>query len=542
MKFKYIIPITLSFLMSCSLDREPQDKLFSEGFWKSEKDVNLALMGCYSQLTGSVYDAYLDGYADNNYCQYPWESKATVASSGDINADHDFGYSFVALRRFNYFLNNIDKATVSDNLKKETKAEIRTLRAWYYFNMISKFGAVPLITNVITENEEGQIPPTSENEVKDFIIRELDESIVDLPQYPSVKSRLGKAAAYAYKARVHLFYGEFPQVVAATQNIMAMNYSLFADNSPLKPEDTADDYTSFVNFANPTEREKFYKGLRNYEKLFWEENKENDEVIFNSEFIEDSFNYIGLYLLPNNAGGGWSSVTPTQEMVDAYWKSDGTAFTPPTEAARKTAYNDGNFSSTNYLDEFKNRDTRLYASIMFPGSIWKPVLDTNTFVWQNNGAASNTSKTGYNWRKLVDPNNNVYRKINDHPLIRFAEILLMYAEAQNEVVGADANVYDALNKIRTRVGMPDVTPGLSQSDMREVIRNERRIELANEGFRWNDIRRWGISNQVMKTINNIKGDLVQKRIWDAKHNRLPYPVQAIDRNPKLKSAQQNKGY
>lgn len=541
MKFKYIIPITLSLLMSCSLDREPQDKLFSEGFWKNEQDVNLALMGCYAQHTGSVYDAYLDGYADNNYCQYPWESKATVASSGDINADHDFGYSFIPLRRFNYFLNNIDKASVSDNLKVQTKAEVRVLRAWYYFDMISKFGAVPLITNTINENEEGQVSPTSENEIKEFIVKELDESIADLPQYPSVKSRLGKAAAYAYKARVHLFYGEYPQVVSATQNITAMNYDLFTVNA-LTADDTADDYSSFVTFANATEKEKFYKGLRSYEKLFWEENKENKEVIFNSEFIEDSFNYIGLYLLPNNAGGGWSSVTPTQEMVNSYWKSDGTVFTPPTETARKLAYNDGNFSATNYLNEFKNRDTRLYASIMFPGSIWKPVLGTNTFVWQDNGAASNTSKTGYNWRKLVDPKNHVYRKVNDHPLIRFAEILLMYAEAQNEVSGPDATVYDALNKIRTRVGMPNVTSGLSQTDMREVIRNERRIELANEGFRWNDIRRWGIANQVMKSINNIQGNSVQKRVWESKHNRLPYPIQAVDRNPKLKDAQKAKGY
>ena len=540
MKLKNIIPFFIAiFIVGCNLDREPQDKIFSDSFWKTENDVNLALMGCYANVPSSVYNAYYDGFADNSYCQYPWESKATVASAGDITDNEDFGYSFVGLRRFNYFLDNIDKAPVSDELKKQTKAEVRTLRAWFYFNMASRFGDVPLIKNYITETEEGQVAPTAEKEVIDFVINELAESIPDLPATPSVKSRLGQAAGYTIKARVHLFYGQYAEVVEATKAIMGMGYDLF--KLQVKLEDEKDDYSTFINFTDDAHKQKFYNGLRSYEKLFWDENKSNVEVIFNEEFIEDDFNYISLYFLSSNSGGGWSSITPTVDMVNAYWKSDGTPFTPPADNERKGNYNDGNYKPE-YLDEFKNRDTRLYASILYPGAIWNAVLEKNSFVWQANGKASNTSKIGYNYRKMVDPNETIYRKSNDFPLIRYAEILLMYAEAQNEVAGADASVYEALNKIRDRVGMPNVTAGLSKEAMREIIRNERRIELAAEGHRWNDIRRWGISSQVMKDIHSIQGELAQKRRWESKFVRLPYPISAIDRNPKLKDAQKAKGY
>ena len=539
MKAKYIIPIITLLFAGCNLDREPQDEIYSNNFWKSESAATRALMGCYPYLPAGSGDIYIDGYADNSYCQYPWESKATVISAGDITDNDNYGYNFEAIRRFNYFLDNVDKVPMPEATKKQYKAEVRTLRAWYYFGMATRFGAVPLIKKYISQTEEGQIAPTAESEVAAFVINELAESIPDLPATPSVKSRLGQAAGYTIKARVHLFYGQYNKVVEATKAIMDMGYDLFKTDVNLAEE--KDDYTTFMTFATTADKQKFYNGLRSYEKLFWEENKENVEVILNQEFIEDSFNYTAVYFLPDNVGGGWASVTPTKELVDAYWKSDGTAFTPPSNADRKANYNDGNYKPA-YLDEFKNRDTRLYASILFPGAIWNAVMGNSTFVWQDNGKPSNTSRIGYNYRKMVDPTESLWRKKNDYPVIRYAEILLMYAEAQNEVAGADASVYSALNKIRDRVGMPEVTPSLSKDAMREIIRNERRIELAAEGFRWDDVRRWGISSQVMKDIHDIRGELAQKRRWENRFMRLPFPISALDRNPKLKEAQTAKGY
>lgn len=542
MKIKYILIVFCSaFAMySCELDRVPQGQISSENFWKTRNDVNLALMGCYAYIGGNVYDAYQDGYADNSYCQYPWESNATVVAAGNINTDMDDGYNFTGIRRFNYFLENIDKVQVVDEkLKEQYKSEVRVLRAWTYFNLANKFGAVPLFEKYITEVEEATIAPTSEDDIIKFVLKEISEAVPNLST-ELVKSRISKGAALSIKARIELAYGKWEDAVNSSKQVMGMGYKLFEVG--VNQEDYAnDDYSKFITFKDDKDKEAFYKGLKSYEQQFWDVNKENSEVILNSEFIPDSYNYIAVYLLPDNAGGGWSSITPTVELVNSYWGRDGKTFTPPTKDARATAYNKGNYS-LDYLNEFKNRDTRLYATILFPGAIWKTLLGTNDFTWPKTG--SNISKTGYNYRKLVDPDKNIWKKEQDYPIIRYAEVLLTYAEAKNELSGPDNSVFDAIDELRSRVGMPklDRNTNSTKEAMRETIRNERRIELAGEGLRWLDIRRWGISKDVMKTIYAIDGDLAQERKWDEKYKRLPYPQAAVDLNTNLKDAQAAKGY
>lgn len=542
MKIKYILIVFCSaFAMySCELDRVPQGQISSENFWKTRNDVNLALMGCYAYIGGNVYDAYQDGYADNSYCQYPWESNATVVAAGNINTDMDDGYNFTGIRRFNYFLENIDKVQVVDEkLKEQYKSEVRVLRAWTYFNLANKFGAVPLFEKYITEVEEATIAPTSEDDIIKFVLKEISEAVPNLST-ELVKSRISKGAALSIKARIELAYGKWEDAVNSSKQVMGMGYKLFEVG--VNQEDYAnDDYSKFITFKDDKDKEAFYKGLKSYEQQFWDVNKENSEVILNSEFIPDSYNYIAVYLLPDNAGGGWSSITPTVELVNSYWGRDGKTFTPPTKDARATAYNKGNYS-LDYLNEFKNRDTRLYATILFPGAIWKALLGTNDFTWPKTG--SNISKTGYNYRKFVDPDKNIWKKEQDYPIIRYAEVLLTYAEAKNELSGPDNSVFDAIDELRSRVGMPELDRNTNSTKeaMRETIRNERRIELAGEGLRWLDIRRWGISKDVMKTIYAIDGDLAQERKWDEKYKRLPYPQAAVDLNTNLKDAQAAKGY
>lgn len=541
MKIKYtaLIVIALTVLFGCELDRFPKGQISSGNFWKTQNDVELDLMGCYAYIGGNVYDAYTDGYADNNYCQYSWESNASTISSGNINTDMNDKYDFRGIRRFNYFLDNVNKVTMDEKLKKQYIAEVRVLRAWNYYNLANKFGAMPLFKTSVAEAEEAAIAPTAEKEVIAFVINELKEATPDLAA-TGVKSRILKGAALALRARIHLAYAQWSEAAEAANQVMGMNYKLF-EVEPTAQEMSADDYSKFIPFANDNDKQIFYKGLKSYEQLFWDSNKSNSEVILNSEFIPESYNYIALYLLPDNAGGGWSSVTPTVELVNAYWKRDGKPFTPPTKEARAAAYNKGEYKPE-FLDEFKNRDTRLYASILFPGAIWSPVMGKNTFTWNKGG--SNISKTGYNYRKMVDPSNDVWHKEQDYPVIRYAEVLLTYAEAKNEASGPDNSIYNALDAIRLRAGMPkiDRAANATKETLRETIRNERRIELANEGFRWMDTRRWDISKDVMKNSYAIDGDLVQERKWDQKYKRLPYPQAAIDRNPNLKKAQEAKGY
>ncbi len=539
----------LLLLSSCSddfLERKPKDKISSENFWKSKKDARLALMGCYDQVGGSVYDAYIEGYVDNAYCQYPWESKATFIGAGNITAESDFGYGYGGIRRFNYFLDNLEKIPVDNDTKKAYKAEVRTLRAWNYFNLAKTFGAVPLITKYTIDAKEVAVAPTPEEEVIKFVIDELNASIKDLPTTQPHKALINKAAALTIKARVHLFYNQWAEAMEASQKVMGMGYELFKVTD-LTDVDKADDYSKFIDFANDTEKEKFLKGLRSYEQLFWNKNQRNVEVILEKEYIEESqwwlSSGINTLFLSDNAGGGWSSITPTQKLVDAYWTSTGETFTPPTPEERATNYNSGKYGDA-FLKEFKNRDTRLYASILFPGNIWNALMGDKVFVWAK--GSGNTSKTGYNFRKLVDPTVSLemWKAPQNFPLIRYAEVLLNYAEAKNEVSGPDASVYEALDQIRERVAMPKIDRAKVNTKelLREVIRNERRIELAAEGFRWDDVRRWNIIGDVMTSIKSIDNDLAQERKWENKFVRFPYPQPAVDRNPNLKEAQQAKGY
>lgn len=541
---KYILTIfSILFIVSCDTQIDPEGQLSSDKFWKNQDDAYRALIGCYAYLDMSVYDAYEDGYADNCYNQYPWESTGNIIPTGSITDNDDFGYNYVGIRRFNYFLDNIDNVKMTEALKNQYKAEVKVLRANYYFLLISKFGSVPFFENYITEKEEALVAPTSVADIKTKILEDISESIQFLPDEAAAKSLINKAVAYTIKARIHMYYGEYAEAATASKNVISGGkYKLFKVNT-VTAEDYAEDYSRFIDFEDEADKEKFYKGFLSYQNQFFSENEDNVEVILSDERVEKAKNYIGIYFLPANGGGGWSSITPTQELVNSYWTRTGTWFTPPTMEERKTRYNGGAYGDE-YLEEFKNRDTRLYASIFFPGNNARYFLGTGVFVWQNQGNANNTSKTGYNFKKMVDSQGNVWNKLDNFAIIRYAEVLLNFAESQNEVAGPSQEIYDALNLIRERAGMPNVDKNTfgTKETLRTFIRNERRIELAGEGFRWRDMKRWKIGAEVMKNIYSINGGLAQERKWEDKFYLLPYPISAIDRNPNLKEAQQQKGY
>ncbi|WP_400261719.1 RagB/SusD family nutrient uptake outer membrane protein [Sphingobacterium sp. SG20118] len=199
---------------------------------------------------------------------------------------------------------------------------------------------------------------------------------------------------------------------------------------------------------------------------------------------------------------------------------------------------------SDFIKEFKNRDPRFYASILFESAPWNALTSSGDYVFSWPKGSTNTSLTGYNFRKLVDPysqREDVDSYVNII-LIRYAEILLTYAEAQNELTGPDASVFDALDQLRVRAGMPKVDRAVyaSQDGLRELIRNERAVELVLEGSRYYDIRRWKIAGAVMNNIYDITNGLAQKRVWDPKLYLLPIPQSEIDLSYGV--LKQNEGY
>lgn len=536
-----------------AIDFAPQDQLSSSSFWKSQKDAQLALNGCYGYLNYGYNYTYDDGASDNAFAQYPWESNATPIAAGNIDATLDQGYNsrYTFIRRYNYFLDNVDKAPLTANLKKRFIAEARVLRALTYFELARTFGAVPLLKNAYTDPQTTAVAPTPETEVINFAIAEIQAVAADLPSSyaggaTTETGRITSGAAWAILTRIQLHYQKWNDAVTSAQKVMSGNYELFRKNT-LTADDLKDDFSPYVTFANDAEKDKFYKGLASYEQQFWQANElTSKEIILVSQSITNSSYQYGNglnTLLPPADLGGWSSITPTQELVNAYWDRTGNTFTPPTAVLRAANYNNGTPNAA-YINEFKNRDTRLYASILFPKVPWARFNTGYKFTWGKGGG--NNSVSGYNFKKMIDPASvaNEWDGAQDFAIIRYAEILLSYAEAKNELSGPDATIYAALNDIRDRSGMPpvDETTYNDKDKLRELIRNERRIELAGEGQRFFDIRRWNIAANVMKTTNDITNSPVQTRVWQSKFVLMPYPQSALDKNSKLKPAQIAKGY
>ncbi|KIA94409.1 hypothetical protein OA93_19910 [Flavobacterium sp. KMS] len=549
---KIVITLIIATVSGCTeppLERVPQDKNSKSTFWTSENDARLALNGCYGYLASAYNNVYDDGGADNAYSQYPWESDATAISEGNITSaslnSNTYSNKYKSIRGFNYFLDNVDKTIMNGTLKKRFIAEARVLRAMAYFDLIRYFGDVPLLTNDYVDPLETAIVPTPENDIVIFILNELSAAELDLPVNYSgginnEKGRITKGATWAIKAKVELEYHKWGDAVTSAQMVKNLGvYELFRGGDAAKMKD---DFSMFVDFSTATDQQKFYKGLANYNQLFWAINDDNSETILTSQAITNSSyewgSGLNTLLSPVDVGG-WSSITPTIELVNSYWDKTGHTFVAPSSQDRASNYNDGK-PNEDYFTEFKNRDTRLYASILFPTSPWGNASVGYTYNWDG------SSVTGYNFRKLTDPAYlaTEFDGAQDFPIMRYAEVLLTYAEAKNELSGPDSSVYDAINDIRDRVGMPAVDKTIynTKDKMRELIRNERRIELAGEGQRFYDIRRWKIADQVMKSIYDITNNIVQERAWQPKYTKLPYPQMAVDKNPNLSAAQAAKGY
>jgi len=196
-------------------------------------------------------------------------------------------------------------------------------------------------------------------------------------------------------------------------------------------------------------------------------------------------------VIVNGGEQAWGNIAPTENLVDDYEMDNGLPITDPA-------------SGYNPQQPYVHRESRFYQSIVYDGSTWQGEIWTSRIGGNNAidlGSSSDISNTGYNGRKTLDESINGQVSLGTSPntsnysFYRYAEVLLSYAEAQNEAVGPDATVYSAVNAVRARVALPALPAGLSQTVMRTDIRRERRLELAFEDKRWYDIRRWDITTK-----------------------------------------------
>ncbi len=506
-KYKILPIFILSILLlgACEdyLDRQPLDEISSSTFWQSKTDFDMALTANYGYLHGSTSGPWdnppagtwgyclpiWDNITDNSYGQHNYGgSKAIVA--GDISASTG-GYissiyklCYQTIARANIFLSQLsayEGTDFSESDKSVAEAEIKFLRAFYYFQLYAHYGDVPLILEPLTlENQEQ--PKVEASQILEQVLDDLDFSIANLNTNPYFENygHVTKSTAQALMARVLI-------------------YSAYGNNGT-PDESTLTEVKSLCEEIMP-----LYSLSPVYEDLFQDAGQSgNPEIIF-------SVNYLAPDNVPTWGSdliyGDWISVSPLQSFVDAFECTDGLPW--------------GESPLTDTENPFENRDPRLNATVFVDFVDWGE---------GNVHYPTNSRPTGYGLKKILEPGNIPYGystlSQQNTVVIRLGEVLLMYAEAQNELSGPDESVYDAVNAIRNRVEMPDLPDGLSQNEMREAIRHERRIELAFEGLRYLDLKRWHIAGEI---LNNVTGGLIDYH-WEDKFYHWPIPQEEIDKN------------
>ena len=530
----YILAGTALLSTACSdfLDTAPHDALSPATTWKTEADAESFVVGCYNGLWDPSAILYLDCGSDIGYNNFPWEGWRPWGDGSASSSSTGKGfYSFTNIRRCNTVMENIDNVEFkTDGKKEDLIAQAKAIRAYAYFRMNWWYGGVPVIGSYQTA-EEAQVARDTEEAVRQQIAKDLDEAIAGINVAPSSLGRIAKGGVLAIKMREALYYEEWQKARDAAKAIIDLDqYELESD----------------------------------YAELFKLSGVSSKEVILSDQRIANTLGLSVIGQMYNNQDGGWSSIVPTQNLVDMYEMTDG-------KTKEESALYDP-------ARPFSNRDPRMAMTILYPGQEWRGdilnTLDENLPNGSRNinypTYTDNASKTSLTWAKYLDPIDQYPNMWNTGACVivfRYAEVLLTLAEASNELSGPSDDVYTCLDQIRTRVGMPAVDRAKynTKESLRELIRRERCVELAGEGLRRADILRWKDAGGKMlaETLMNgqlarIKGHIdyddkspskrgvvdtdrvyIETRQFAAKNRYQPIPQSSIDKNPNLK---QNPGY
>lgn len=471
------------------------------------------------------------------------------------NPDPYWSSSYYGIRRATIFLKNIDRVPVAALTKRYWKAEARWLRAFFYWELLKRYGGVPLLGDTLfTLDQNIEIPRNSFAQTVDYIVNECSVVKDSLrPEPISEYGRVPRAAAVALKCRVLLY--------AASPLFNGGGFETDVAKKALTgyPTYDATRWQRVVDACTEFNALGFYTLITggtstSFASIYTTKVTTASEVIFaknipNNTSLEVSQSPVG-YVTANTRSLGYTS--PTQGFVNSFLTSKGGYIT---EDVRTTTNTTG-YDSTN---PYANRDPRLAATVFYNGLPW---LNRNVQTYEggldkpnNPAVAPVQTRTGYYLRKFLGnfATSNAYSNQNRvFPIFRYSEILLNWAEALNEVGQPEAAVAQII-RIRQRAGITagtnsryGIKAGITQTEMRILIQNERRIELAFEEHRFWDIRRWKIAPQVLDntslygmkitnngTVSTYQTIPVANASWANPLYHMPIPYDEITKNTKL---------
>ncbi len=521
-------------LWGCNdLDQEPTNKFTEDKFWTSPERAQMVVNMAYNQMYG-VGKMWSDEYLSDNMIakrdRNPIERQIRQGNANpgmSLFAD-EWAWAYGGIKTTNVFMDKIGLVpNLSADKRQALEAQVRFIRAYLYFRLTNFYGAIPFFLGDITLEQAKNMPRTPHAEVIKALHKELAEIRPQLPVSVS-KERNGEirqAAAAMLDARLYLYDNDMPKVAEICGKIIDGDYGTYG----------------LFNPANPT--------YSPYEDLFTSSNEFNSEVILSYSQMPIIREWSLNDKVPHSTIGSMGAYYfPTELLAQEYITLDGDEWVAPT----------GNTSS------YENRDPRMDATIVRHNSIWRDVnlsdskptsKSINIIDDATDGLnKGNATETGYYVRKWFDPAHRADMNIStDIIMMRYADVLLMYAEAMNETGAMNETIWNkTIRPIRERAGFTatkalDYPASLDKTAMRKVIRRERRCELALEGLRYYDIIRWNagaeLLNKVLQTAK-FTGTTKQSAVFEYKFSSRdmlwPVPQSQISNYPALKP--QNSGY
>lgn len=552
-----------------SLDYTPGDQMSGQTFWQTEDHARQAAVGMYAamkepwcfgmEFTFDMCSDLADGTS-------PWAdvSRGDAFSSNSSGVQNHWQYLYELVHRANTVIRNVAGMPISQETIDRVTGEARFLRAMAYFRMLNCWGGVPYYDETCDINEEFahlDAPRCTADELRGHILDDLTDAIRKLPVSWDAADlgRATKGAAYALRGKVYLFNRQWDEAVADFEEIV---------------------YNKTYNYG--------YSLHPDYNDLFRLYNgRHSDEMIFSIQSIDgntagyalDIVSYFGNKSTMRLIAG--NRIVPSTTLVDMYENPDGSQFdwddvfpgfnAGDSQMRRRlmcVAIDQGSTEVTSTLDSdttkvmdaYRLRDPRLCLNVITPYSHYLGT-DAGSTPMDKQFVLADPTKGGapmeamafirnsegwnsYFWRKWIPTGNldgywgEYTRTPYEFPLIRLGDVLLMLAEAYNESGATDKAVIE-LNKVRERVGMPGLDSGAAwlavngKEDMAERIRRERAFELAGEGQRYWDLKRWGLLEQSVKNATDIFGDLMYTRTYLERHQLWPIPLVEMERNLNL---------